>query len=259
MWALNCEPTSSNVHSMTYRNRDISKAKRLFKEYDINVACVAFGGALHQELTENAETYADELVLAVEAAAELNAGIVNHYCNYICRDPEFDIEVLEKYYGKALKRAEELGVVMALENEAHDTTQTPDNMLKIVQAFNSKNFRTNFDATNYYQSGNEAFPNAYEILKEVIAYVHIKNGCIFDPLFGHLEECMGGTMTRRNTDKHIYYPTVDQGAVNIAGLLDRLRNDGYMGYCTLEPHTPRDIALRYYWKETMYLRNSVYF
>ncbi len=259
LWALNCEATYSGVHPMTYRNRDIAKAKRLLKEYDINVACVAFGGALDSELTKNAELYAEELSLAVEVASELNAGIVNHYCDYICRKPQVDIALLEKYYGKALKRAEELDVIMALENEAHDITQTPDNMLKIIQTFDSKHFKTNFDATNYYQSGNEAFPDAYEILKDDIAYVHIKNGCIFNSDFGHLVECKGGTMTRSNTGKHIYYPTVDKGAVNISGLLERLKNDGYSGYCTLEPHTSRDIALKYYLEETKYLKNLGYF
>lgn len=47
-------------------------------------------------------------------------------------------------------------------------------MKTIVEHMNSEYFKTNFDATNYYQAGYEGFPYAYEVLKEYIVHVHIK-------------------------------------------------------------------------------------
>ncbi|HBN97527.1 MAG TPA: sugar phosphate isomerase/epimerase, partial [Firmicutes bacterium] len=61
-----------------------------------------------------------------------------------------------------------MGVTLVLENEAHDMTHTPENALAIINHFQSSNFRLNLDATNFYQGGNEAFPYAYDLLKDVI-------------------------------------------------------------------------------------------
>ena len=113
-----------------------------------------------------------------------------------------------------------------MENEAHDITQSPEGMKTIVEHMNSEYFKTNFDATNYYQAGYEGFPYAYEVLKEYIVHVHIKNGCFYHPEFGHEKQCRGG----------------------------RLEKDGYTGFCTMEPHTTPEKCLDFYREETAYLR-----
>ena len=126
-------------------------------------------------------------------------------------------------------------------------------MKALVAAMDSKYFKTNFDAANYYQAGYEGFPYAYEVLKDVIAHVHLKNGCIYHPEYGHRAECLGGAMTGLAAGEDIYYPVVSDGAVNIDGLIRRLKRDGYNGFYTLEPHTIPKVCLEYYKAETEYL------
>lgn len=246
LWAQNCEALRSDCHDRLYRDRDLQKAKKQFKEASIHVACVAFGGAFHHEIASDIELYITELVRAIELASELEAELVNHYCNLVAPGFGLDYDVLDRYYSKPLKRAEELGITLVLENEAHDVTHTPENVLAIIEHFNSMNFRSNLDATNFYQAGNEAFPYGYELLKDVISYVHIKNGCIYTPEGDLDERWRGGDMSGLLSGHKIYYTLPTKGAVNITGLLERLIADRYAGYLTLEPHSVLENILAYY-------------
>lgn len=108
-------------------------------------------------MTSDPEAFSRELVATVEAAAFFGAKVVNHYSDKIQPGTVPEIDRLHRYFDAALKRAKELGVTLALENEAGDASRTPENMLAIMQAFGSPNFKTNFDATNYYHASCEAF------------------------------------------------------------------------------------------------------
>jgi sugar phosphate isomerase/epimerase len=246
LWAQNCEHLSGKIHPRLYRNRDITKTKKQLSAAGVSVACVAFGGAFHQEIVDDQALYSQELIRAIEIAADLGAGLVNHYVNLISPQFEIDFSILDCYFLEALRRAEQLGIVMVLENEAHDITHTPDKVMQIINHFNSGHFRSNFDATNFYQAGIEAFPNAYEFLKDVIRYVHIKNGCIYEPEAGHRDVWKGGKMSGYLSDQWIYYTLPDQGAVNIVGLINKLKSDNYDGFLTLEPHSNLENVISYY-------------
>jgi sugar phosphate isomerase/epimerase len=255
LWAQNCEALSSDCHDRLYRDRDLQKAKKQFKDAHVHVACVAFGGAFHREIASDVELYVEELVRAIDFAAELQAELVNHYCNLVSSGFDLNFDVLDRYFSRPLKRAEELGVTLVLENEAHDATHTPENVLAIIEHFHSKNFRSNLDATNFYQGGNEAFPYGYELLKEVIAYVHIKNGCIYTQDRALDERWRGGDMSGHLAGQKIYYMLPTKGAVNITGLLERLVTDQYAGYLTLEPHSVLENVLAYYEVAIPWVRN----
>jgi len=251
-------PSGKNGPAYAYKGKDINSAKRMLVENGIHTACVTFGGAAIKELVGDVELYATALTETVRVAKLLGAGIVNHYCCCISMGETPDLERIKRYMKPALIEAEKLGIVLALENEAHDSTATPENMLKIVSFMNSDYFKTNFDATNYYHASQEGFPHAYEVLKDYIAYVHVKNGCLYDARF--YDSCgKGSEMSGMLKGRAIYYPPVSQGAVNIDGLMIRLKQDGYKGYCTLEPHISTDKVESYYAQETAYLNNRKYF
>ncbi len=248
----------SEVGWSIYEGRDIQKAKEILKTNGMNVTCITMPAAFDYETASDMKKYSEALQYAVEVAKELGAGIVNHYCYNICLGETPDTEKFLNYVEPAVKFAEREGIVLCLENEAHDATRTPEGMLSMVKAVNSRNFKTNFDATNYYHAGAEAFPHAYEVLKEHIGYVHIKNGCIYDPGAGHSEKSKGSPMTGSLAPNLIYYPYLAEGAVNIDGLLSRLDKDCYNGYCVLEPHTMPENAENYFREETAYLKHRGY-
>lgn len=255
LWPLNCVTTEGRQADLRlFRDRDLARTKEILDRHGIQVCCVSFGGAFDPALAADAELYAEELTRAVEAADFFGAALVNHYCHLISHSDTVDGTLLDWYYLKALKRAEELGITLVLENEAHDMVRTPERMKEAVTHFHSSHFKTNYDATNYFQASCEAFPAAYDILKEDIRYVHIKNGCIYRGTPGQVEEWVGGELSGVFAPGRIYYTLAEDGTVNISGILARLKRDGYEGFCTLEPHTTRQQALAYYEPELRYLR-----
>ena len=244
---------------IAFKGKDVNGAKSIFKDFGLNVCCVTYGCGLDRQFVSQPELFSDEFLRAIDVAAELGAKIINHYIDEIHPYPNIDFAYLEKFWGRAIRHAEQTGIVLALENEAHDITGSPENMLALINHFDSNSFKTNFDATNYYQSSNEPFPYAYELLKEHIAYVHIKNGCRYDPQFCIDKEWIGGKLSRENTGGYIYYLDAQSGAVNIDGLLTRLDDDGYDGYGSLEPHTTRQRAIDCIKKEVAWLKAKTIF
>lgn len=242
-----------------YEGRDIEQAKETLSDYGIEVACITVSGAFSPEMTSDPGVYSESVCYALEVAKEFGAGVVNHYCANWAPGHHSDINNYLKVIEPAVKRAEELGVTMVLEPEAHDASGTPDGMLRILKSVNSDRFKTNFDPCNYYHASQEAFPYAYDILKEYIGYVHLKNGCIFRVESGHIEQSRGTVFGGVYEPNEIYYPVLSEGAVNIDGLLRRLQKDGYDGYCTLEPHTTPENIETYYERDTAYLRGLGFF
>ncbi|MCL1859107.1 MAG: sugar phosphate isomerase/epimerase [Oscillospiraceae bacterium] len=231
IWECNAEGNGAG-----YIDRDIKKIKKIASDKGVTVECVTLGAAFDGGLTADSLNYVKLLTNAIETASELGALRVNHYCANISHGEKADFDRMEKFWGESIKSAEKHGIILALENEAHDSTRTPDRMLKIMQYFNSKYFKTNMDVTNYYQAGCDGFPDAYEILKDYIGYVHLKNA-------------------RRQPNGFCYVPIPD-GAVNISGLVSRIIEDrSYDGLCSLEPHVPPELVEAYYSRESEYLYN----
>jgi len=157
-----------------------------------------------------------------------------------------------------LQRAVELGVTICLENEfnvlgddplASDITRRPWSIRKLIERVGSPYFRLTYDACNFYFAGAEPFPLAYEVLKDYIVYVHLKDGACYDPRL-HSQELQRYS---DHSGEYVCLP-VGQGAVNYEGILARLAADGYDGFVTLEPHVePARIDTTY--EQTMaYLR-----
>lgn len=253
LWSANLESNGkAPIHPHAFSDKDLEKAKKQIEDAGLVVGSISSGLGLDTMLTSDPEWFSRELVATVEAAAFFGAKVVNHYSDKIQPGVTPEIERLHSYFDAAVKRAEELGIVLALENEAGDASRTPENMKRIVEAFDSPNFKTNFDATNYFHASCEAFPYAYELLKEHIAYVHIKNGRLYRPGFCPDTKWFGGAMTMEPGT--IYYCEAKDGVVNIDGLVHRLAADGYDFMCTLEPHTTRENAIAAIHGEVKYLR-----
>ena len=51
---------------------------------------------------------------------------------------------------------------------------------ELIRRVDSPRLRANFDATNFLFAGEEPYPGAYEALKELIGYVHLKDGTRYD-------------------------------------------------------------------------------
>ncbi len=245
-------------YSGGFVDKDAEYVLSLMQVYNIKVSCVTFGGAFDETLFKgDSRDYSDQLVAAVKFAEKVGAKTVNHYCFYISME-EINLERIEQYMRPAIIQAKKSNITLALENEAHDSTAKPEMMKQILELIGEECFKTNFDATNYYHAGCEGFPYSYNLLKDYIAYVHIKNGCIFDKSMHDGLDGKGTPMSGIFTGNTIFYPQISDGAVNIGGLIMRLKDDRYEGFVTLEPHVSPQSVDKYYESEIKYLKEHNY-
>ncbi|HWQ78153.1 MAG TPA: sugar phosphate isomerase/epimerase family protein [Anaerovoracaceae bacterium] len=256
LWPENVPAGSGQTVHRLYRNRDLGAAKSILDQEGVAVACVAFGGAFDRSIAGDEALYSKELAEAVNAAKYLGVKYVNHYLYYLSMEDRADTERLKRLFSPAIEKAEAAGVTLVLEDEAHDSTKNPVEMLRILEAMDSKYFKVNYDAVNFYQASYEGFPYAYEILKDKIAYIHIKDGCLYVPEHGHSPDALGGMMSGANSGRSIYYPMMGTGILNIYGLIRRIKADGYEGWCTLEPHTTPELWHTYIQAEISYLKET---
>lgn len=126
---------------------------------------------------------------------------------------EWKDEVLKKLAGFA-KIAEKYGVILIHENEKDIYGDIGSRCKVILDELASPNFKAAFDFANFVQCGEDTAA-CWEMLKEHVVYIHIK-----DAVYDNNENVVCGT-----------------GDGKIPQLLEKaIREDGYEGFLTLEPH-----------------------
>ena len=114
------------------------------------------------------------------------------------------------------------GVVLIHENEKEIYGDVADRCLTILKEVDSPYLRAAFDFANFVQCGEDTV-RAWELLHEYVVYIHIK-----DAVSDSNENVVCGT-----------------GEGHIPELLKRaIRDEGYRGFLTLEPHLVFFDALR---------------
>ena len=130
------------------------------------------------------------------------------------------------------------GICVAMENSVIRMTRLPEDLLGIVYAVDHARFGVNYDPDNYYNAGVEGFPYAYEIVKGHIFHMHAKNSARYLPQV-HGED----KRVLHRAGGNVVCVPLGAGAVNWAGLAERLLKDGYTGPISLEPHNlPEEMA-----------------
>jgi sugar phosphate isomerase/epimerase len=256
LWGSNLEMRSDiPIHKYVFSDKNIKKAEKQLEKAGCRVSCLTYGIGNDPDYYKDLDAYKREFNVAIETASYFGAKVINHYSTNICKSIKPDFDLLHRYWDEAVEKAESAGIVLALENEAMDVTCLPENVLMLIEEFNSPSFKTNFDATNYYHSGNEAFPYAYDLLKDHIAYVHIKNGRRYIKEFCPDPGWIGvEPFTQSMSGNLIYYTKTKDGVLNMHGLLRQLAFDGYEGFCTLEPHTTRENSIEAIMEEISYMK-----
>lgn len=110
-------------------------------------------------------------------------------------------------------RAEEAGITLLHENEKFIFGDTIERNVDLLQSVNSPRLRAVLDPANYLQCEQQPFPEAYEAIRPWLEYVHVK------------DVNAEGTLV-----------VAGEGDARWSDLLRRLRDDGYDGFLSLEPH-----------------------
>jgi sugar phosphate isomerase/epimerase len=250
LWPRNVPGGSTAEEEQRYEAKEVASTSRLLRESGMDVACVTLGFSVLRGCEAHGASYGtDALKGAVDAAAAFGAPIVNCYLAGIT--PKLFVAAAQP----AAAYAGTAGVTIVLENEAHDDSGPAASVLAICEAVDSPHFGTQYDPCNYYHANEEPFPAAYEVIKTYVRYVHLKGGCLYDPVTRPRDK-KGGLM-RNSEDQYIGYTSIPDGVVNADGALRRLAQDGYRGFVTLEPHVNVEEALDYYRIDIPYVQQRL--
>ena len=122
-------------------------------------------------------------------------------------------EVLCRWQG-FVDAAKGRGITLLHENEKDIYGDTPERCLDLLTSLNCEYVRATFDPANFIQCGVEVYPHAYTMLRPYIEYMHIKDAKASD-----------GAVT-----------VAGRGDGHIPSVLQDLKDSGYTGFLSLEPH-----------------------
>ena len=166
-------------------------------------------------ITDPIEPHLELLKHVIEIAKIFKTRFIRVFSFYIPNDknPEdFTDEVFARM--KAMvKIAEENDVVLLHENEKGIYGSVASRCKEILDAVNSPHLRAVFDPANFVECNQKTFPEAYDLLKDYIVYMHIKDA---------------------TTEKKIV--PAGKGIGNVDKILAALKGNGYEGFVSLEPH-----------------------
>ena len=124
--------------------------------------------------------------------------------------------------------AEEHQVTLGLENVRSCWGNSGPNAARVLAAVDHPRLRAIWDPGNDFVSGGRPYPDGYRAVLPYLVHVHVKDAQVVDGATG---------LTR--------WTAIGRGAVNYAGQMAALRDDGYAGVVSVETHwrKPNDAGL----------------
>lgn len=157
----------------------------------------------------------EEFKRAVEIAHRMETPNIRMFSFYIPKDTavsDCEGEVFDRL-GMFVEYAKKNDIVLLHENEKGIYGEMAKECKKIMDTFGGKNFKAIFDFANFVQAKQDT-TEAYELLKDHIAYVHVKDA-IWE----------SGSVVPAGL-----------GDGNVGEILGRMLKNGYQGFLSLEPH-----------------------
>jgi sugar phosphate isomerase/epimerase len=203
-------------------------------------------------LSAHVDCDTSELAAAFSAANKLDSSIIVAFDDAVERPEMSRMECLDDFKrtaGDLLEQPEHGNIQVAMENSVIGLTRQPDDLLAIVAAVGHPRFGVNYDPGNYYNAGIEGFPYAYELVRSHIFHIHAKDSTRWIPqVHGSRKRVL------HRAGGNVVCVPLGTGAVNWAGLADRLRADGFRGPVSLEPHNLPDEMAPGMAEDSAYLR-----
>jgi sugar phosphate isomerase/epimerase len=158
----------------------------------------------------------DRLTRAVRAAHRLGSGYIRIFSFY-----RADGVPVESIRDPVLNRmrafadvAERADVVLVHENEKDIYGDVPDRVRDLIESVGSDALRVAWDSANFVQVGVRPFADGYAMLRPYLAYLQVKDATASD----------GAVVP------------AGEGDGQLVETLTALRDDGYAGFASLEPH-----------------------
>lgn len=200
----------------------LTSARELLSRYHQKVSSI--GSPIGKiSITDDMGPHLDRMRHAAQVARFFDAPYIRIFSFFIPAGDDAD-----DHRGEVLTRmrlladvAEEAEVTLLHENEKEIYGDIPRRCLDIVESIGSPRLRLAWDAANFVQVGVRPFTEAYRLLRPHLAYMQIK-----DALLGVGEVVPSG-----------------RGDGEMVQTLRALRDDGFDGFFSLEPHLSTAHAL----------------
>ena len=204
-----------------YTPEEIKEIKKKFDAAGIKVSSIGSPvGKIH--ITDPMDDHIAEFKNIIEIAKIMETKYIRLFSFYMPKDEEYS-----KYRDEVLKRmkmfvdtAKGSGLVLLHENEKGIYGDTADRCLDILESVGSDILRAVFDPANFVQCGEETYPRAFDMLKDHIEYMHIKDAL---------------------KDGTVVPPGAGEGKVK--EILTALKARNYSGFLSLEPHLATFVGL----------------
>jgi sugar phosphate isomerase/epimerase len=204
--------------AMNVADFDDAQVDRLRRELDAaGVRVSGIGSPIGKiEIDAPLDQELERLNRVADIAAELGTTTIRVFSFFIPRghDPSrYRTRVIDRMAALAAVAAEH-GLLLAHENEKEIYGDRPERCADIIASVGSPALRATFDAANFVQCGVRPHSDAYKLLRPYLVYVQIK-----DALTATGEVVPAG-----------------QGDGEVRETLAELRDSGFTGYLSLEPH-----------------------
>ncbi len=213
-WGVNCSQFSGD---------HVSRVKDLCARYKIEVSCM--GSPIGKSpIADPIEIECERLRTVGAVADQLGTRNIRIFSFYPAAG--VDTAVLQcaiDRLGALTDIATALDLQLLLENEKGVVGDLPGNCLQLMRAIDSPNLRFIWDPANFVQCGATEHVDAWwDALHASIGYIHIKDALLPDASSDHEGR---STVT-----------VAGEGDGQVKELLARLRDSGYEGVLSLEPH-----------------------
>ena len=166
-------------------------------------------------ITDAFEPHFEAFKKAVDIAHRMDTKNIRMFSFYLPggADPEAYREAVFERIGQFVDYADRNDAVLLHENEKGIYGERAAECKKLLDAFGGKSFKAVFDFANFVQAKQDTM-EAYELLKDHIAYVHVKDAV---------------------WESGAVVPA-GMGDGQVAEILKKMLSDGYRGFLSLEPH-----------------------
>ncbi|HHX64223.1 MAG TPA: sugar phosphate isomerase/epimerase [Chloroflexi bacterium] len=199
---------------LTLSDDEIETVRQSLTERGIKVS--AIGSPIGKiDIEDPFEPHLDDFRRAIQIARALDCPYIRIFSFFVPEDKADDYrpQVMERMQA-LLDVARGEPVTLLHENERHIYGDIPRRCRDLFETLASPQLRMTFDPANFVMCDVRPFTEGYELLKDYIDYVHIKDGLM--------------------EEKRVV--PAGQGDGEVKELLIVLKKRGYDGFLSLEPH-----------------------
>ena len=193
---------------------EVEKIKEQLDENDIHLSSV--GSPIGKiQITDDFEEHFKLFCHTVNIAHVMEVPYIRMFSFFMPEgeDPEKYHDEVFRRVGRMADYAAKHNVILLHENEKEIYGDVADRCRKLMEEFYSDHFKAVFDFANFVQCHQDT-KEAYEMLKPYIEYVHVKDA---EWESGHVVPA-------------------GHGDGNVKEILKMLKESGYEGFLSLEPH-----------------------